>query len=122
MITVTAAVIAQDGRFLICKRPRGKNHGGLWEFPGGKVENGETLNSCIIRECMEELGIQVDPTEILAKVRNGEHEIVFIRCSIASGNIILNEHEDHRWITADETGMYEFCPGDRAALGMMKIL
>lgn len=122
MITVTAAVIEKDGRFLICKRPQGKNHGGLWEFPGGKLEKGETLNACIIRECMEELCIQIQPSEILAKVRNGEYEIVFIRCSILSGDIELVEHEDYRYITADETDMYEFCPGDRAALGMMKIL
>ena len=56
---VVAALIWQDGRFLICQRPRHKARGSLWEFVGGKVEPGESKEEALIRECREELGITV---------------------------------------------------------------
>ncbi len=56
-LEVTAAIIRQNGKILICQRPADKNCGLLWEFPGGKIEAGETGEQCIVRECKEELGI-----------------------------------------------------------------
>ena len=53
MIEVTAAVIRENGKFLICQRAKGKNCELLWEFPGGKIEPGETAEQCIVRECQE---------------------------------------------------------------------
>jgi 8-oxo-dGTP pyrophosphatase MutT (NUDIX family) len=58
-IRVLAAVIVRDGRWLLCRRPPHKRHGGRWEFPGGKLENGESLHDAARRELMEELGVAV---------------------------------------------------------------
>ena len=60
LLVVAAAMIDPDGRVLICQRPQGKALAGLWEFPGGKVEAGETPEACLIRELDEELGVQVN--------------------------------------------------------------
>jgi 8-oxo-dGTP pyrophosphatase MutT (NUDIX family) len=61
-ITVAAAVIQQDGRYLLCRRPAHKRHGGLWEFPGGKLHDGESVTDAIRRELREEL--HVEPTSV----------------------------------------------------------
>ena len=68
MIDVTAAVIARGGRMLLCQRPQGKRCAGLWEFPGGKAEPGETLEMCLVRECREELGVELSVGRALACV------------------------------------------------------
>lgn len=115
-IRVTAAVIRDGERVLICKRPVGKRHGGLWEFPGGKVEPGETLFECIVRECREELSITLCPIKTITAIENGGYEITFIECGIAFGELTLNEHEEYRWISAADTAELEFCPTDRQAL------
>src|SRR5262244_3201578 len=59
LLVAAAALVDADGRVLICQRPEGKQLAGLWEFPGGKVEPGETPEDCLIRELEEELGIKV---------------------------------------------------------------
>jgi len=58
MVTVTAALIARDGRLLVARRAAGRSQGGLWEFPGGKLEPGEAPEDCLRRELREELGIE----------------------------------------------------------------
>lgn len=115
-IRVTAAVIRDGERVLICKRPVGKRHGGLWEFPGGKVEPGETLFECIVRECREELSITLCPIKTITAIENGGYEITFIECEFASGVLTLNEHEECRWISDADIARLEFCPMDRQAL------
>ena len=61
MLVVAAALTDADGRVLMARRPAGKQHAGLWEFPGGKVESGETPKTALVRELREELGVGVDP-------------------------------------------------------------
>ncbi len=71
-LVVAAALIGRDGRVCMQQRPHGKNHGGLWEFPGGKVESGEDAQSALARELAEELGIAVDPSALsLAAIAPG---------------------------------------------------
>jgi 8-oxo-dGTP diphosphatase len=64
-LVVAGALRREDGRWLMHKRPLEKHHGGLWEFPGGKVEIGENPSSTLVRELQEELGIEVDPAQLL---------------------------------------------------------
>lgn len=120
MIEVTAAVIADKDRFLICRRPMEKSQGGLWEFPGGKIEPGETAEECIIRECREELGVEIMVTGKLADViyeyPDKTVHLQFFKANIEAGELTLIEHMEFAMITPEETGKYTFCPADRKML------
>ena len=119
-INVTAAVIRHDGKVLICQRPEGRNCGLLWEFPGGKIENGETGEQCIVRECREELGITIQVDRELTDITHEYPErIVHLRfylCEIVEGNPEKKEHNALAWIALEEIDQYEFCPADREML------
>ena len=83
---VAAALIWRDGRFMICRRPMNKARGGLFEFPGGKTEEGESINEALIRECREELAITVKPGSVYMEVDHVYPDIsihlVLINCEI----------------------------------------
>ena len=123
MLEVTAAVIRSGARFLLCQRPAGKSNGLLWEFPGGKQEQGETLPECIRRECMEELGIVVDPTAVLAEATHaapgGVIHLTFFLCEIQSGKLTRKEHAAFAWVTRAEAARYPLCPGDASMLAAL---
>ncbi len=120
MIKVVAAVIEKNGSFLICQRGKGGNCEFLWEFPGGKIEEGETPNEAIIREIEEELGVLIEPTEVLAEYKYSypEKEIYFyfIGAKIVSGEIKLNVHLNSKWIKPHNKADFEFCPADIEAI------
>ena len=120
IVEVVAALIWDKGKFLICQRPANKARGLLWEFVGGKVENGETKEQALIRECKEELAITVKPHDIFTQVTH-EYPDITIRltlfnCSILQGQLQLLEHNDMRWITPAQIENYEFCPADKEIL------
>lgn len=119
-LEVTAAVIRQNGKVLICQRPANKNCGLLWEFPGGKIEAGETGEECIVRECQEELGITLrveqEFTDITYEYPDRAVHLYFYLCEIVSGIPDNKEHNALVWITPEEIEKYEFCPADRAML------
>ena len=124
MIDVTAAVIARDGRVLLCRRPQGKHHAGLWEFPGGKTEPGETLEACVARECREELGADVRVLGAFMDVTHAYPDLTvhltLYESRIASGEVHRLEHSDIRWITPEEIDEYDFCPADQAFCAEIK--
>lgn len=123
MTEVVAALIRQDGRFLICQRPPHKSRGMLWEFVGGKVEPGETGRQALIRECREELDITLEVGRVLAEVTHAYPDLtvhlVLYEAAVAAGTPKKLEHHDLRWITPAETGQYAFCPADAALLRML---
>ena len=125
MIEVTAAVIWRDQQFLICQRPAGKSCALLWEFPGGKIEKGESAQECIIRECREELGITLEVfgefTDVIQEYPDRTVHLHFFHTRIASGELKLAEHHAAAWVTADELEGYEFCPADAKMLAGNKI-
>lgn len=114
--TVVAAVIQRGDRFLICRRPDGKNHGGLWEFPGGKVDAGESLEDALKRELHEELAVEATHVgAVLFSVRDQKSgfDIHFISTSIAGEPIAL-EHTELTWPVRQELLRHALAPSDRA--------
>lgn len=123
MIQVVAAVIFRGDKILICRRPEGKNLAGFWEFPGGKVEEGESPAAALVRECGEELDISPQVGEPLGFVGHdyGDYAvgITFFRCSLPCGEPVAREHSRIEWADRCRLGEYEFCPADA---GMVKKL
>ena len=122
---VVAALIRNNGRFLICQRPLNKTRALQWEFVGGKTEQGETKEEALIRECREELDITVSVGDIFYEVDH-EYPDIFIHltlfnCTIAQGEIKMLEHNDIKWITPEEIPFYEFCPADKDILEKIRL-
>ena len=120
MTEVVAALIRRGGKFMICRRPAGKARGLLWEFPGGKVESGETDREALTRECREELAIGIIVRSEFMEVTHEYPDITvhltLYNAEISAGTPRLLEHADLRWITADEIPQFEFCPADQGIL------
>ncbi|HSM06516.1 MAG TPA: (deoxy)nucleoside triphosphate pyrophosphohydrolase [Longimicrobiales bacterium] len=114
-IRVLAAVITRDDRYLICKRPAHKRHGDLWEFPGGKIEDGETDLQAADREMREELDVGATAVEAPLFIRQdpgSEFSIEFMPVEIV-GTPRAIEHSALAWVTVEELLGYELAPSDR---------
>ena len=126
MTDVVAALIWEGDRFLACQRPANKARALLWEFVGGKVEPGETLEEALIRECREELDITVAPRDVFLTVIHEYPDLTvrltLFHASIAEGTPKALEHNDIRWITVDEIDGLAFCPADEEILKKLKQL
>lgn len=113
---VVAALIWQDGKFLICQRPAHKARGLLWEFVGGKVEPGETKQQALIRECREELDVQIAVGDMFMEVIHTYPDLTvrltLFHATIRRGRIKKLEHNDIRYITTSQIPEYDFCPAD----------
>jgi 8-oxo-dGTP diphosphatase len=114
-IRVLAAVVRRDGKYLVCQRPPEKRHGGLWEFPGGKLESGETLLDAARRELAEELGVSttgvdeplfsvIDPASVF--------NIEFVPTRI-EGTPKCLEHSALAWLPLEELHFLPLAPSDR---------
>ena len=124
MTDVVAALIWEGNRFLACQRPANKARALLWEFVGGKLEQGETLQEALIRECREELDITVEPGEVFMEVIH-EYPDLTVRLTlfnavIAEGTPKALEHNDIRWITTREIDALDFCPADEEFLKKLR--
>ncbi len=114
-IEVVAAVIADGGRIFATQRGYGEFKG-MWEFPGGKMEPGESREEALMREIREELETEVRVGELLCTVEYDYPSFhltmhCFI-CSVVSGNLVLREHEAARWLAADELFSVDWLPAD----------
>lgn len=120
MTEVVAALIWQGERFMICQRPAHKARGMMWEFVGGKVEPGESKEQALVRECREELAVEVAVGDIFLEVTHTYPDITvhltLFHASIVQGGPQKLEHNDIRYITVDEIPQYEFCPADEVIL------
>lgn len=118
MIEVVCGVISDDaGKVLACRRSQDRHLGGLWEFPGGKVEEGENPEAALARELLEELGIVVGVGERLDSVVEWTDGAVAIRltgfrCAINSGDIQALEHDEIRWCGLDELAGLDWAEAD----------
>ena len=124
MTEVVAALVWEGEKFMICQRPAHKARGLLWEFVGGKVEQGETKEQALIRECREELAVTVAPRDIFMDVVHEYPDLTvhltLFNASIAEGVPQKLEHNDIQWITVGEIENYEFCPADETILARLK--
>lgn len=113
-IRVVAAVIGRDGRFLLALRPAHKRHGGLWEFPGGKLEAGETDTQAAARELREELGVAVTRVDAaIYEARDSGSPFVIAFCPVEmQGEPHALEHDDLRWCTVSELKSLPLAPTD----------
>ena len=117
---VVAALIWKGSKFMICRRPAHKARGLLWKFAGGKVEAGETKEQALIRECREELAVNVSVGEVFMEVLHDYPELTvhwtLFNATISEGEPQKLEHNDIRWISPSEISDYEFCPADEEIL------
>lgn len=116
-IVVLAAVVERDGRLLVTRRLEGTHLSGLWEFPGGKCEPGESHESCLQRELQEELGVAADVLEEIVSTEHAYPErtvrLHFRRCELAAPPQPLLGQE-MRWVTRDELRSLPLPEADRA--------
>ena len=114
---VTAAIIEQEGRVLIAKRRPGKHMGSRWEFPGGKIEPGESPEESLARELLEELGVQARIGEFLCSCSyEGDGvslELLVYRARIISGMPRLLEHQEIHWVRPEDLLSYDLADSDR---------
>lgn len=113
---VVAAVIEREGRLLLCRRPAGKRHAGLWEFPGGKLLPGESIPEAARRELAEELAVEVVAVgERLFELPDPgtPYVVEFYPVEIAGEPLPL-EHEALRWVRAEDLAGLDLAPSDRA--------
>lgn len=120
MTEVVAALIWRGERFMICQRPAHKARGLLWEFVGGKVEPGETMEQALVRECREELDVLISVKDVFMDVVHEYPDLTvhltLFNAAIAQGEPKLLEHVDLQWITPEEIENYDFCPADEEIL------
>jgi 8-oxo-dGTP diphosphatase len=125
LIVVAAALIREDGAVLLQKRPEGKAMAGLWEFPGGKLEESESAEAALCRELDEELSIRVETMELspscFASAQLGERPFLLLlyTCKNWSGEPMANEGQQIGWFTLAEMRKLDMPPADLPLLDLL---
>jgi 8-oxo-dGTP diphosphatase len=128
LLVAAAALVDADGRVLICQRPQGKQMAGLWEFPGGKVEAGETPEACLIRELREELSITVTYACLAPFVfASHEYETFHLLMPLYlirrwEGRVQPSEHPQIAWVKPSRMGDYPMPPADAPLVAWLRDL
>ena len=128
VLVAAVALVDRDGRVLIARRPEGKSMAGLWEFPGGKVDPGETPEVALIRELDEELGIHV-PARCLAPLTFASHTyeefhllMPLYVCRNWDGAVTAREGQDLKWVRPTRLRDYDMPPADEPLVAMVRDL
>lgn len=128
LLVAAVALIDRDNRVLIARRPVGKEMAGLWEFPGGKVREGETPEAALVRELREELGIEVcepclAPFTFASHAYQAFHLLMpLYLCRTWDGEITPREGQEVKWVRASRLTNYPMPPADRPLLPMLRDL
>lgn len=122
-IEVVAAIIHKNGKIFATQRGYGEFEG-MWEFPGGKIEFGESCEVALVREIQEELGVYIEVGELICSTEYDYPSFHLTMhcflCSIASGEIELREHKSARWLTKDTLNDVNWLPADLEVIEKIK--
>jgi 8-oxo-dGTP diphosphatase len=122
-IRVVAAVVERDGRYLITQRRAGAVLPLLWEFPGGRVEAGETDADALAREVDHRLGVRVEPGELISYVNHPYDryavDLYLYECRIVRGEPAAMNVSDFRWVSSTDFDQYSFTPADEASMSKL---
>jgi len=117
MLRVTAAILIKDGRVLIAKRKADDKLANKWEFPGGKIEAGESPEECLRREMREEFQVEVSVGRFFGESKyHYDHADIHLLAYLANlerGELTPTSHAEYHWVKFDELGRYEFAPADK---------
>ena len=124
-MTVVAAIINVNGKYLITKRPANSHLGGYWEFPGGKVKEGESYTAALEREMLEETNLTIEVGDLFRDI-SYEYEdriinLLFYESIIVSGKPKALECEEIKWISPGEFFNYEFPPADTELVNLLSV-
>ena len=128
VLVVAVALVDPDGRVLIAKRPEGKAMAGLWEFPGGKVGEGELPEEALVRELDEELGIDITesclaPLSFASHVYDDFHLLMPLYvCRVWKGMVSPREGQEVKWVRPVRLGDYPMPPADKPLVAMLRDL
>lgn len=124
MKEVTAAIILKDNKILIAQRAPGDNLAGKWEFPGGKIEPGETPRECLKREIREEFEVDVEVLDYFGEsiydYSSGTIKLIAFWCQWLGGDFILRVHSQISWLKPQELAQYDFAPADILLVELLK--
>lgn len=125
-VIVAAAVVIREGRVLLTRRTEGQHLAGMWELPGGKLEEGESPEEALVRECREECGIEVDVGEILDVTHHRYPDktvlLLFYRCALRSGQVRHLQVADHAWVAPPDLDDFPLPPADDRVVSRIKAL
>lgn len=124
-INVVAAVVQHEGKFLLTRRPPRAHLEGLWEFPGGKIEEGESPEDALARECSEECAIDVVVHDILDvtffRYPRKDVLLLFYACTLGDRKAVQHiEVADHRWVDVSEIRSFELPPPDERLIAKLE--
>lgn len=127
MIDVVAAILEnQHGKILIARRKQGKNLAGYWEFPGGKIESGETPQECLIRELNEEMNLTIEISKYVGEsihcYEQGAIRLLAYKGRITEGEIKLTDHDEYAWINLQELKDVKLAPADIPFIQLLEII
>ena len=125
MIKVVAAILQKEDKILIARKAEGKPLAGYYEFPGGKIEEGETEEESLIRELMEEMNIEIKIKAYIGEsiYDYGDNKIIQLlgyTAEIISGKIKLTDHNEYKWVALNEINSYKIAPADIPLIEYLK--
>lgn len=119
VIPVAAAVVRRGDRILLAQRMPGKQYAGQWEFPGGKLEEGESIGQALVRELREELGVEARTGKVLNVCLERNYMVIFMEAELLDDELHFVEVQDARFVTVAEARSMDMTPQDRKAMEEM---
>ncbi|MDA1000001.1 MAG: squalene synthase HpnC [bacterium] len=122
-VDVVAGIVEREGKYLVCRRPAGGHMAGFWEFPGGKIERGESPEEALVREIREELGIEVIVASKFWETRHAYDErtvhLQFFSCRLLSGEVWNRAVAEHELVSPERLENFSFLPADAPLLKLL---